>query len=151
MSKLVYKHNPEVSKKSKEVYDFKFTPQQEKLLRVRLYGLRAYSAKQQQSLSIAQKLEIEIKHELTRKKLSEWRLELVNKRTDNLMKKIFSHSKVVEKFTSVQFKDIEPSVRKELSFDRLGLSKKNLALKMVKSGLLPKNFLKWKHVQNLKI
>jgi len=140
MSKLVFSQRLEDLKKKKFYTEHEFSKYQEKLYKARLLGLKVYSKEEQRRMSLAEKLDIQIKHKATRKIINTWKAQLVNSKANRLMDTLFNHSRVARTVCSLQCKGIDPELKSKVSFSSLGISKNKVMNKLVKEGLLPKNF-----------
>lgn len=143
MGKLVFSQRIEDLRKSESYKEPVFSRYQQKLYKSRFYGLNVYSRRELKRMSISDKLHIQAQHERTKEFINDWKLNLINSRSNGFIKSLFSHSPVAKKFVSLRCKQIDPDLKDEFNFSKMGISKRIIALKMVEAGLLPKNFFNW--------
>lgn len=139
MSKLVFSQKLSDLQKDTVIREPQFSNYQEKLYKSRLYGLGVYSKYELRNMSISDKIFIQSQHEKSKRMLRNWKLKIINSRSDMIIETLFTHSKVAKKFTSLRCNKMEP----DINFSELGLSKKEIAQKMIQTGLLPRNFFNW--------
>lgn len=117
-----------------------FSPYQTMLYKQVLLGLKYFSDEQVRSMSFKKKLAIDKRHKRAQKVLNEWKQLIINKEVDDFLLSWFPHSKFVKNMVNNTHNYTHESVTNYQSFAELNISKKDIADKLIKVGLLPKQF-----------
>lgn len=122
----------------------KFTPYQTQLYKEVLCGLAYYSKEELQKLQPMRKTAIRIAHIKAKSLLNQWKQSLIVKEVDEFLLKLFPHSNQIKAFVE-QTKDYtDESVVPSQTFEELGISKYDIAEKLISVGLLPESFFQLK-------
>lgn len=117
-----------------------FNPLQNKLYKEVVYGLSSYSASELKMLSLCDKLKIKHLNNLAQRVLNVWKQELIASSVDDFLLSLFPRSQTIKKFVALSNNYTDQRVVNTCSFSELGITKKDIALKLISAGLLPKNF-----------
>ena len=126
---------------TKQIYESDFlNPYQERLYKECLHGLGTYSAKELKAMPFQKKQAIISKKLECQKILNRWKQQKVANSMDNFLQKLFWHSPIINTLVSKTKDYANDSLLCYQSFRDLGISKLDIAKKLVMEGLLPKNF-----------
>ena len=103
-----------------------------------VYGFEAFTKEEIAKMSKRQKFNITVIYTKANRILNRWKQEIVNEGLDSLLKHIFPNSPLVSKITSI--KGYDDRVICDISFKDLGISRKQIADKLIEFGILPQNF-----------
>lgn len=115
-----------------------FTPIQEDLYQKLVHGFSAYTREELSIMSKTKKFKISVSYTKAHRILNRWKQEIVNEAVDSFMSRLFPHSPVVKQFINV--KGYDDNLESVFTFKELGVSKKDIANKLIEFGLLPQNF-----------
>lgn len=132
----LYGQRPPIKQKRGE----DFTAKQLAAYKLALHGLKEIDPVKAKKLTFRQKTEIETKHELTKLILNTWKQKLISEIVDKFLAQYFPHSKLVKRLTEASDDLLDPSVECEESFASLGVTRYQIALKLVKESILPDIF-----------
>lgn len=105
-----------------------------------VHGLRAFSEKQIEQLSPQSKTDIIKKHQQTQAILNRWKQTIVSELADNFFLNLFPHSSFVKKMVEYTKNYNTNTLTCRASFQDLGLTKVEVASKLIEAELLPSNF-----------
>ncbi len=119
-----------------------FSPVQADLYQKVVYGFKAYSKEEMYSMSELTRINITVKYTKAQRILQRWKQELIFKSVDDFLMALFPRSETIKKMIQVQgyLKDDNDTDANFISFEEIGISKKQIANKLIEFGLLPKNF-----------
>lgn len=117
-----------------------FNQLQNKLYRRLIFGLEALNKTELQTMKKTEILKVQEDHERTKKVLNQWKNEITSSYVDKMFSEIFWHSDLAKEM--VRYGQDPDAVNDEntLSFKELGVTKKQIAVKLIQNGLLPVNF-----------
>lgn len=140
LSKLIENEQVEVSIDK----DQKFNAYQNFLYGRALFGLSVYSPDELNKMSWQKKREIVRLQKHTQRVLNDWKQEILSAQMSSLIYRLFSRSKLAnelkENFASIS----DPNYICKLEFRDLGLTKSDIVVKLIREGILPKDFTKLK-------
>ena len=90
------------------------------------------------AMSKSKKHRVTIAYTKAHRILNRWKQEIVNETIDTLFLKMFPKSKTAKQFVSE--KGYDDNIQCIIPFKDLGISKKQIASKLIEFGLLPENF-----------
>lgn len=117
-----------------------FNTQQNKLYKRLIYGVEAMTKSELVELSTAEIRQINREHRQAVKVLNAWKNQIVASYIDALFGQIFWHSSIAESMVKFSKEDDYEDLENTLTFKELGLSKKEVASKLIENGLLPVDF-----------
>jgi hypothetical protein len=117
-----------------------FNTQQNKLYKRLIYGVEAMSKSELVELSTAEIRQINRDHRRAAKILNAWKNQIVASYIDKLFGELFWHSTIAESMIKFSKEDDYEDLENTLTFKELGLSKKQVATKLIENGLLPVDF-----------
>lgn len=126
--------------------EFYFNSYQYFLYRRIMFGLEVYSEDEVYFMYPDQRAKIRLRQQQAAIVLNTWRWDLVVKWTNRFLLKTFPHSKaamnIVELFSEVSEDNIkqEGDIVCSITFEQLGIGKKEIAQKLVSERLLPQKF-----------
>ena len=103
-----------------------------------VYGLKSYTENQLAKLPEVRKQAINQRFNRAQRFLNGWKQEIINKKVDDFLVSLFPKSKIIKHMISVKGHD--DTIKQPQSFKSLGISKQNVAEKLVQNRLLPKDF-----------
>ena len=117
-----------------------FSPEQNFLYKRALFGLSVYTEEELNVMHYDKKKRILKVHNRTQEVINLWKQTLVNNMVNSIFNSMFHHSNfakgIVDKFGS----ETDPSYISKIDFKSLGISKKDIASKLVEEKILPANF-----------
>lgn len=117
-----------------------FTTQQNKLYKRLIYGVEAMTKSELVELSTVEIRQINRDHRRAVKILNAWKNQIVASYIDKLFGEMFWHSTIAESMVKFSKEDDYEDLENTLTFKELGLSKKQVAGKLIENGLLPVDF-----------
>lgn len=136
--KYVKKIQIEGTAKYQTIENDKFTAAQKELFMSTVYGFRYFTKDEIQAMSNTKKFKIKIAYTKANRILNRWKQEIINEGLDGLLLSLFPKSPVIKKFVAV--KGYDDNVISTISFKELGVTKKQIANKLIEYGVLPVNF-----------
>ena len=118
-----------------------FNTYQNKLYKSCTYGLGAYSQKELKQMSFSERLSIIGRFLKVQEILNRWKQELVSKAVNDFLSSVFYHSKSVKRLIEKSNNYTDDDLICYHSFKDLGISKLDIAKKLIQESILPKNFL----------
>lgn len=107
-----------------------------------VYGLKSYTENQLSKIPEVRKKAICHRFNKVQRLLNGWKQEIVGQRIDNLLVSLFPKSKIIKHMASV--KGYDDNIKQPQSFKALGISKLDIANKLIDARLLPKEFFQIK-------
>jgi hypothetical protein len=117
-----------------------FNTLQNKLYKRLIYGIEAMTKTELVELSITEIRQINRDHRKAIKVLNAWKNQVVSSYVDRLFAEVFWNSDVAKEMVNFSKEEDYEDQENTLSFKELGLSKKQVAVKLIEHGLLPVNF-----------
>jgi hypothetical protein len=117
-----------------------FTSFQTQMYRDALFGINHYSFEGFKKLSLPQKMEIQKRHTSAQKVLNKWKQQLSIQQADKFLLNLFPHSQFVRDLVQKTEGYTDTRTVNRIPFRDLGISKKQIADKLVSTGVLPMNF-----------
>lgn len=117
-----------------------FSSQQNKLYKRLIYGIEAMTKSELIDLSTVEIRQINRDHRRAMKVLNAWKNQVVSSYIDTLFGELFWHSTIADAMIKFSQEDDYEDLENTLSFKELGLSKKQVASKLIENGLLPVDF-----------
>jgi hypothetical protein len=117
-----------------------FTIQQNKLYKRLIYGVEAMTKSELIELSTVEIRQVNRDHRKAVKILNAWKNQIVASYIDELFGKVFWHSTIAESMIKFSKEDDYEDLENTLTFKELGLSKAQVAGKLIENGLLPVDF-----------
>ena len=139
-NKYVQEKQLEPKPKYQQIEKSIFTPQQQKLYALSIYGLSVFTTEEVKNLPAKERIRIVSNYKKIQAFLNKWKQELVEAKTNSLLLSIFHNSKIIKQFCSINGYDEKYTDRH--TFKELGLTQQVIAERLVKEGLLPNNFFK---------
>lgn len=139
-NKLVQERQLEPKPKYQHVEKSVFNAQQQKLYALSIYGLSVYNKEEIQKISPKERSRIIKNYNKIQVFLNKWKQEIVEAKTNKILLSIFHNSKIIKDLCSIDGYD--DSYIDRHTFKELGLTQKVIAERLVKEGLLPRNFFK---------
>lgn len=141
-------HVQKIQISGKTNYQFKkpikdFTPLQEELYSKVVYGFNAFTSKELSTMSSSKRFHVKLMYNKAHKLLNRWKQEIINEKINNFFLKLFPKSPVVKQLTSVNGYDDSLDVSC-ITFKDLGVSKSQIAEKLIEHNILPNNFFQLK-------
>ena len=115
-----------------------FNKVQQQLYSEAVYGLNVYSYTQIQEMPEQRKKEIIKRYTITQRILNKWKQSIVQKAVDDFFVTLFPRSPILKEFAKVDSYD--PKYLDRHTFRELGISQKDVVLKLIEKGMLPTNF-----------
>lgn len=117
-----------------------FNQLQNKMYRRLIFGLESLNKAELKVISKADLRKLQQDHIRTQKVLNQWKNQIVSSYLDKMFTEIFWNSSIAKEM--VEFSKDPESIHEEnnMSFKELGISKKQIAGKLIEHGLLPVNF-----------
>lgn len=125
-------------KRIQEIEEPVFNKTQQKMYSEALYGLNVYTEQEISRMPKSRVVTIMNRFHNVQKYINQLKQEIVNDRVDSFLTSLFPKSPITKAF--VETKGTDDSIRSKFSFKELDLDQKTIATKLVKVGLLPKNF-----------
>lgn len=133
--------NLKVSSNYKMKYEVdEFNNYQNKLYKEALFGISNYSQEEIKKLSYQEQNRIVKANRKAQSVLNIWKQELCNDIINSLFKKLFPNSPVTKELTEEFGNIVDSNYKNFLTFKQLGVSKKEIVIKLIKNDVLPKNF-----------
>jgi len=117
-----------------------FNLAQQKIYSEAVYGLNIFSKQELEKMPASKKSAIATHFNKVQRFLNAWKQEVVNRKLDGFLIKLFPKSSVIKHMVSIKGSD--DSIKDKHSFKELGISKEMIANKLVESNLLPREFFK---------
>ncbi|HEY4062276.1 MAG TPA: hypothetical protein VGM30_10270 [Puia sp.] len=122
-----------------------FSPYQNRLYKDALHGLSMYTDKEIATMSFKDKLKIENLHKRAQRVLNEWKQSIVSKEVDDLLLSLFHKSTFLKKSIIERTKNYtNNALTNYQSFAELGISRIDIAKKLIEQGILPRVFFNLK-------
>lgn len=115
-----------------------FTYQQERMYKVALTGIKAYTAHEIQRMNFRQKVRIHTIHSKSQRVLNLWKQELINNAANDFLLKLFPHSKLAQKMTSEEYSKPDPNVSSDIPLFELGITRQDVVNKLIEKGIYSK-------------
>lgn len=133
--------NLKVSSNYKMKYEVdEFNNYQNKLYKQALFGISNYSQEEIKKLSYQEQNKIVKMNRKAQSVLNIWKQELCNNIINSLFKSLFPNSPVTKELTEEFGSVVDANYKNFLTFKQLGVSKKEIVIKLIKHDVLPKNF-----------
>ena len=104
-----------------------------------LYGLSVYSKEDLMLMSKSKRNRILKVYKRSQSILNLWKQELVNRKTNDFLMKMFPNSRITQDFTTAG-NFIDDSYTNTTKFSDLGVKTKDIINKLLDEGILPKNY-----------
>lgn len=113
-----------------------------------LYGLTIFSYEELQMMHWEKKKRISKIHLRTKQVLNIWKQEVTNIIFDKIFRPKLETSKVefTKEFLELYVKETDPDLENKIPLKTLGITKKSIVSKLIKEGILPKDFNELKPV-----
>ena len=118
--------------------EIKFTPKQKDLYSKVVYGFRAYTKQEIAKMSEQTKIDVTIRYNKTQRLLRRWKQDMVFSAVDQLLTFFFPKSPIAKQM--VETTGYLDESEDDLSFNELGITRNDIADKLIECGALPKNF-----------
>ena len=126
--------------KYQEVEKPVFNKVQQQLYAEIVYGLNYFSEEEKTRMSAKKRFGIMHAYKKAQKILNYWKQQLVNKRADNIMQKLFPHSPITKVFIETQ--GCNSTEVDTHTFKELGITQPMIAERLIAAKLLPADFFK---------
>lgn len=126
--------------KYQKIEEVPFTPKQKELYLKVIYGFNGYTEKEMSWLPERVKAKISNRFVIAQRILNKWKQEILFEGLDGLLLSLFPHSKVIKQIISTKGICLGISSEDEISFKELGITKIQIAEKLIKHNLLPQDF-----------
>ena len=115
-----------------------------------MYGLAVFSKEELEQMHWEKKKWVKKVHVRTKTTLNVWKQEIVNKVFQNFFRPRFvnSNSEFGKEFIDLYQNDVDPELESQVSFNLLGITKKQIISKLIQENILPKNFHELKPVHH---
>jgi hypothetical protein len=117
---------------------FQFNTTQKDLYQKIVYGFSAYTKEEILAMSKSKKYKVTVAYTKAHRILNRWKQEIVNEAVDVIFLRMFPKSVLAKQMVSE--KGYDDNLECTISFKDLGVSKKDIANKLIEFGLLPENF-----------
>lgn len=117
-----------------------FTPYQNQLYRDCLFGINHYSTKDLKKIPLYEKQQIQERHENAQKVLNKWKQQLTIDKVDNFLLGLFPKSALVKQMVQKTNGYTDTRTVNKETFRDLGISKRQVAEKLVEANVLPLTF-----------
>lgn len=117
-----------------------FNPLQQKIYRRLLYGLEAVSATELREMPETEKQELTQMHSRAQQVINLWKNQIMASYIDKLFGEMFWHSDIAKEMVDLSNDQEFMHEENTLSFKELGITKPQVAHKLMEHGLLPVNF-----------
>jgi hypothetical protein len=117
-----------------------FSPYQTKLYKEVMHGLSIYPDNQVKQMPFREKMKIINTHKRTQQVLNLWKQSIVNPAVDKFLLALFPRSKAIKAMIEETRDVTDPTVTNYQSFSDLGITKVQIARKLVEAGILPETF-----------
>jgi hypothetical protein len=117
---------------------FQFNTTQKDLYQKIVYGFSAYTKEEILTMSKSKKYKVTVAYTKAHRILNRWKQEIVNEAVDVIFLRMFPKSVLAKQMVSE--KGYDDNLECTISFKDLGVSKKDIANKLIEFGLLPENF-----------
>ena len=131
-----------VSQIDYEGYDF--TPYQNILYKRALFGLTVYTAEELDKMHSEKKERIKKVNIKAQKTINLFKQEVVNQFCENIYLTLLSNSKLAKDCFSSEKVKLDPDFINILNLKSLGITKRHIANRLIKEGILPSNFYELK-------
>lgn len=117
-----------------------FTSYQNTLYRDALFGVQHYSSDELRSVSLKDKIRIQNMYRDAQNVLNKWKQQLTIRKTDAFLVKMFPKSAIVKEMIGKTKGYTNSRTMNTLTFRDLGISKQQIAQKLVDARVLPHTF-----------
>ena len=135
-----YKKIQAISKNTKfqKLEANRFTPIQKRLYDEVIYGFAAFEKEELNCMSKTKRFDVLVNYTKAKRILNRWKQEIVNEAVNSLFSGLFPKSPVTKAFCSNNGYDDDQLC--DLSFHELGITKNQIANKLIEFKVLPQNF-----------
>lgn len=126
------------TKRYQNIENQSFNRVQKEIYLKAVYGFQAFSPEELATMSKTKRFKVKIVYTKANRILNRWKQEIVNEAVDTLMNSLFPKSSIANQFISV--KGYDDNIICNIPFKELGVTKMQIANKLIEYGLLPKNF-----------
>lgn len=123
--------------KQREYYQF--SDKQKDIFYKAINGFKAYTKEEIDRMSEKKKLFITVRYTKVQRILRNWKQDVTFTQLDDMLLAIFPKSSIVKQLVSTKG-HVDIDKKDEISFYDLGISKKQVADRLVEYGFLPENF-----------
>lgn len=133
-------------------YNHSLTHYQKSLYEQTVFGTKGMNPNDVRKLSKEERIIIEQTHKKCQQILNQWKQEMVNEISNQLFKKYFPTSPFTKTLTEKYPNVIDDGFVNTIPFKLLGIKRTDIINKLIKSGILPKDFYyKKSKYSNLKL
>lgn len=125
-------------------YNQSLTHHQKSLYEKTVFGLKGLPPQESKKLSKEERLIIIETHKKCQQVLNAWKQEIVNEISNQLFKKYFPKSPFTETLTEKYPDIVDDGFINTIPFKLLGIKRTDIIKKLMKSGILPKDFYQQK-------
>jgi hypothetical protein len=125
-------------------YEQEFTSVQMRQYHDAMFGLKSYSSQQLRSMSQKEKAEIMQMHTAANKVLGKWKQQLASRMVDDMLTKLIPKAKSAKEMIALTKGRTDNTMRVNMTFRDLKVTKAQIAQKLVDKNILPQDFFELK-------
>jgi hypothetical protein len=126
------------------------TPQQKAIYERIVFGISAIDKRELSRMSAQEIQDIKLQHKKCQDDLNIWKQQIVNRISNQIFKRYFPKSPFTKTLTEKYPDVVDPSYTNPIPFKLLGIKRADIIKRLLKSGILPKDFYKQSQVKTLK-
>jgi hypothetical protein len=126
------------------------TPQQKTMYERTVFGISTIDKKELQKMSPDEIKRIKEQHAKCQNELNIWKQQLVNSISNQIFMRYFPKSPFTKTLTEKYPNVVDPGFVSTISFKVLGIKRADIIQKLMKSGILPKDFYAQSQTKHLK-
>lgn len=120
--------------------EFKLSPKQKDLYSKVVYGFKAYTKEEIQTMSERKKTNVTVTYTKAQRILRNWKQDLTFSFVDRFLLAIFPKSPIVSQMCQIKGHLADYDKEDEISFKDLGITQEQIVNKLIEFELLPQNF-----------
>lgn len=117
-----------------------FSPKQKDLYSKVVYGFKAYTKEEFESMTETTKLNVSIVYTKAQRIIRNWKQDVIFSNLDKFLLSLFPNSPIIKQMSETDGHLDVISKEDEIPFKDLGIKQDQIANKLIEFGLLPKNF-----------
>lgn len=126
------------------------TPQQKAIYERLVFGISVIDKKELSKMSKQEIEQIKQQHQKCQNDLNIWKQQIVNRISNQIFKRYFPKSPFTQTLTEKYPDVVDPGYTNTIPFKLLGIKRADIINRLLKSGILPKDFYKQAQVKTLK-
>lgn len=126
------------------------TPQQKAIYERIVFGISVIDKQELKKMSPQEIKEIKEQHHRCQNELNIWKQQIVNRISNQIFMRYFPKSPFTKTLTEKYPNVVDPGYTNTIPFKLLGIKRTDIIERLLKSGILPKDFYKQSQVKKLK-